>query len=75
MPRSKIPLLCEILRSTQDDNFFIPCSVHGIHLAGLSFLTDACRLAQGRDALLSGRALFEPCELDRPLKTGVRSLS
>ncbi len=28
--------------------------------------SDACRLAQRRDALIRWRALFEPCELDRP---------
>ena len=38
--------------------------VHGL------LCSDACRLAQGRDALLSVRALCEPCELVRPLMTG-----
>ncbi len=36
--------------------------------------SDACRLAQRRDALLSLRALFERNELVRLPQTGVRSL-
>ena len=35
-------------------------------LKGRSPWSDACRLVEGRDALIPWRALFEPCELDRP---------
>ena len=36
--------------------------------------SDACRLAPGRDALISWRALYERSELVRPPKAGVRPL-
>ncbi len=35
---------------------------------------DACRLAQGRDVLISWRALFERSELVRPPQAGVPPL-
>jgi hypothetical protein len=35
---------------------------------------DACRLAQGRDVLISWRALFERSELVRPPQAGVRHI-
>jgi hypothetical protein len=36
--------------------------------------SDACHLAQGKDALISWRALFERSELVRPPRAGVRPL-
>ena len=36
--------------------------------------SDACRLAQGKDALISWRALFERSELVRPPRASVRPL-
>jgi hypothetical protein len=39
------------------------------------FCSDAWRLAQGRDALMNWRALFERSELVRPPQAGVRPLS
>ena len=44
-------------------------------LKGSFLWSDACRLAQERDALIRWRVLFERSELVRPPQNGVRPLS